>query len=139
MPDLHITEKPDLPKEILDKWQRIVNLMAKQIGVPAGLIMKADPPEIEVFISSKTEGNPYHKGERANLNTGLYCETVMQKHESLLVPDATKDIEWDHNPDIPLGMVYYLGFPLQWPDNQFLGQYVSLITKIIQRPQLIKI
>ncbi|NMC77134.1 MAG: PAS domain S-box protein [Candidatus Methanofastidiosa archaeon] len=121
MSDFYITEKPDLPEEILEKWQRIVNLIAKIIRVPACLIMKVDPPEIEVFLSSKTEGNPYHKGERASLNTGLYCETVMQKRESLLVPDATKDSEWDHNPDIALGMVYYLGFPIQWPDGQIFG------------------
>jgi PAS domain S-box-containing protein len=113
--------KPDIPQEILDKWQRIINLMAMTVGVPAGLIMKVDPPEIEVFISSKTEKNPYHKGEKANLNTGLYCETVIQKCESLLVPDATKDPVWDHNPDIKLGMIYYQGFPLEWPDSQIFG------------------
>ncbi len=117
----NIPINPEIPKEIMDKWQRIVNIMAKIVGVPAGLIMKVDPPQIEVFISSQTEKNPYHKGEKANLNTGLYCETVMQKRESLLVSDATKDPNWDHNPDIPLGMIYYLGFPIQWPSGEIFG------------------
>jgi len=37
---------PHLPAEVLTKWQGIVDLMAQTIGVPAGLIMRADPPEI---------------------------------------------------------------------------------------------
>jgi hypothetical protein len=81
------SKKPDIPDEFIAKWQRIVDLMARTVGVPAGLIMKVDPPQIEVFISSTTEGNPYKKGKRANLNTGLYCETVMQQRSPLLVPD----------------------------------------------------
>lgn len=129
MSNFTIPVKPEIPKEIMDKWQRIVNIMARIVGVPAGLIMKVDPPQIEVFISSKTEKNPYHKGERANLNSGLYCETVMQKREPLLVSDATKDPNWDHNPDIELGMIYYLGFPLEWPSGEIFGTICVLDNK----------
>ena len=113
--------KPDVPSDIQEKWQQIVNSMAKIVGVPAGLIMKIDPPQIEVFLSSKTKGNPYKKGERANLDTGLYCETVMEQRAPLLVPDALKDSKWDHNPDIELGMIFYCGFPLEWPDGEIFG------------------
>jgi len=113
--------KPDVPDVILAKWQRVVDLMAGIIGVPAGLIMKVDPPQIEVFVASATAGNPYKKGESADLNTGLYCETVMVQCRPLLVPNALEDPDWDHNPDIELGMVYYLGFPLQWPDGEIFG------------------
>lgn len=115
------SKKPDIPDGVMVKWQRIVDLMAKTIGVPAGLIMRVDPPQIEVFISSATKGNPYKQGERADLNTGLYCEQVMQQRSPLLVPDALQDPQWDHNPDIALGMVYYFGFPLVWPDGEIFG------------------
>ena len=57
-------KKPDVPSNMQEKWQQIVDLMAKIVRVPAGLIMKIDPPQIEVFLSSKTKGNPYKKGER---------------------------------------------------------------------------
>jgi PAS domain S-box-containing protein len=123
------SKKPDIPDEFTVKWQRIVDLMAGTVGVPAGLIMKVDPPQIEVFISSATEGNPYKKGERADLNTGLYCETVMQQRSPLLVPDALQDPQWDHNPDIELGMIYYLGFPLVWPDGEIFGTICVLDAK----------
>jgi len=115
------SQKPEIPDELTAKWQRIVDLMARMVGVPAGLIIRVDPPQIEVFISSATEGNPYKQGERADLNTGLYCETVMKQRSPLLVPDALQDPQWDHNPDIELGMIYYLGFPLVWPDGEIFG------------------
>ncbi len=121
--------KPDIPDEIIAKWQRVVDLMAEIVEVPAGLIMKVDPPEIEVFIASSTKGNPYEKGERADLNRGLYCETVMAQRSRLLVPDALKDPDWDHNPDIKLGMISYLGFPLSWPDGEIFGTICVLNAK----------
>lgn len=114
-------KKPDVPFNIQEKWQTIVDLMAKIMEVPAGLIMKIEPPQIEVFLSSKTKRNPYEKGERANLDTGLYCETVIKQRAPLLVPDALRDPEWDHNPDIKLGMIYYCGFPLEWPGGEIFG------------------
>ena len=121
--------KPDITEEMLSRWQTIVDLMARIVGVPAALIMKVDPPQIEVLVASATEGNPYNQGERADLNTGLYCETVMAQRSPLLVPDALKDPDWDHNPDIELGMISYLGFPLQWPDGEIFGTICVLDSK----------
>jgi GAF domain-containing protein len=115
------TRKPDVPEEIQARWQRIVDVMGRVVGVPAGLIMRVDSPQIEVFLSSATEGNPYQKGERADLNTGHYCETVMKQRAPLLVPDALKDPEWDHNPDIRLGMTFFLGYPVTWSDGEIFG------------------
>jgi PAS domain S-box-containing protein len=123
------SKKPAIPDEVILKWQRIVDLMAKTVGVPAGLIMRVDPPQIEVFVSSETGGNPYEQGERADLDSGLYCETVMKQRSPLLVPDALHDPQWDHNPDIALGMIYYFGFPLVWPDGEIFGTLCVLDRK----------
>ena len=57
--------KPTISEEMLSRWQTIVDLLARIVGVPAGLIMKLDPPQIEVLIATATEGNPYKQGERA--------------------------------------------------------------------------
>lgn len=78
------------------KWQRIVDLMAQTLQVPAGLILKVGPQHLEVFVSSKTKDNPYKAGE-------------------LLDP------EWDHDPDIDLGMKYYFVFPIKWPNGERFG------------------
>ena len=47
-----------IPEKIQVKWQRIVDIMARVLEVPAGLIMKVGPPYIEVFLRSNSEGNP---------------------------------------------------------------------------------
>ena len=113
--------KPEVLDEVLSKWQVIVDTMARIIGVPAGLIMKVDPPHIEVFVKSNTEGNPYKAGERYDLVPDLYCQWVMKHNSKLLVPNALKDPEWDQNPENESGMISYLGFPLRWPDGEMFG------------------
>jgi transcriptional regulator with GAF, ATPase, and Fis domain len=118
---VRITQKPDIDEDTIRKWQRIVDLMARACQVPVGLIMRIDLPHIEVFVSSATDRNPYEKEERAVLDTGLYCETVIKKRLPLLVADALKDPEWDHNPDIRLGLTYYCGFPITWPNGDIFG------------------
>ena len=118
-----------VPFEILQKWQEIVNIIAEMIHVPSALIMKVEPPNIKVFVSSESNGNPYERDELAPLNTGLYCETVMKTRQSLLVPDALRDDEWKSNPDTKLGMISYLGFPVTWPDGQIFGTICVLDKK----------
>jgi len=56
-----------IPEKVIQKWQNIVNIMAKVINVPAALIIKADPPCIEIFCSSESSKNPYKVGEREYL------------------------------------------------------------------------
>jgi PAS domain S-box-containing protein len=111
----------DIPQVVTDKWQEITNLLAEIVQVPAALVMRIEPPEISVFVASKSQGNPYQPRERACLNTGLYCETVMRTRQFLLVPDARDDNEWRSNPDIKLGMISYLGLPVSWPNGNIFG------------------
>jgi PAS domain S-box-containing protein len=115
------TSAIDIPQVVIDKWQEITNLLAELVQVPAALVMRVEPPEISVFVASKSQGNPYHPRERACLNTGLYCETVMRTRQLLLVPDALDDEEWRSNPDIELGMISYLGLPISWPNGDIFG------------------
>ena len=104
--------------------------MAEIIGVPSGLIMRAVDSDIEVFVSSKTENNPYHSGDKESLfGSGLYCETVIKTKDKLLVPNALIDEKWKNNPDIKLNMVSYLGFPLLFPDGEPFGTICVLDNK----------
>ena len=114
-------EKPRIPKDMLGKWQRVVDILARLLHVPAGLIMKRVPPEHRVFIASRSPDNPYVVGDTFTLDTGLYCDTVMRDRRLLLVRDAMKDSEWNRNPDLKHGMVFYLGLPLAWPDGSMFG------------------
>src|SRR4029077_1355982 len=117
------------PFELVQKWQEIVDVIAEIIHVPSALVMKVEPPNIKVFVSSVSNGNPYERDELASLNTGLYCETVMKTRQSLLVPDALVEEEWKSNPDIERGMISYLGFPITWPDGEIFGTICVLDSK----------
>ena len=118
-----------VPAEIMRKWQEIVDLLADILNVPSALIMRVEPPNIKVFVSSEFKGNPYEPDEAACLNTGLYCETVMNTRRPLIVPDALQDEAWKSNPDIKLGMISYLGVPISWPDGEIFGTICALDRK----------
>lgn len=117
-----------ISNEIMDGWQGIVDNVAEIVNVPSVLIMKIDLPYIEVCCSSKSNNNPYKEGDREHL-TGLYCEEVIMRKDKLLVPNALKDKAWNKNPDIQLGMISYLGFPLFWPDGEVFGTICMLDSK----------
>ncbi len=122
--------KPQIPDETLAKWQRVVDILAQLLCVPAGLIMKVTPPKHSVFIASTAEGNPYDRNTTFELNTGLYCDTVMKERRTLLVRNALEDPKWDQNPDLKHALTFYLGLPLLWPDGEIFGTICVLDTKV---------
>jgi GAF domain len=125
----------DLPKieiseDVLNKWQNIIDIIAELIDIPAALIMRLVDSDIEVFASSKSEGNPYHPGDHEHFfGSGLYCETVILSNEKLLVPNALTDEKWKKNPDIKLNMISYLGYPLLLPGGEAFGTICVLDNK----------
>ncbi|NVN99576.1 MAG: PAS domain S-box protein [Geobacteraceae bacterium] len=132
----------NFPDWILEKWQELADILAQTIDVPAALVMKYENDNMEVFISSRSESNPYHVGEKEEWH-GLFCETVIKAQDRLLIPNALQDEKWDRNPDIKLGMIAYLGFPLNFPDGQPFGtlcildknerHFTTLNEKLIQQ------
>jgi GAF domain-containing protein len=120
----------EVSEDIIENWQEISDILAKMIGVPATLIMRFNDPDIEVFVASKSEGNPYHPGDREKLyGSGLYCEKVIKTKKRLLVPDALVDENWKNNPDLRLNMISYLGFPILLPDGKPFGTLCILDNK----------
>lgn len=116
-----VLDEIEVPANVLANWQTTADLLAELAGIPAALIMRVHAHEIEVFVASHSPGNVYHPGEKAPLDSGLYCETVMSSQRPLLVPNALEDPAWDHNPDITLGMISYCGLPLTWPTGELFG------------------
>ena len=92
--------------------------------------MKIDLPDIKVFLSSESDGNPYEVGDSERLaGSGLYCEWVINHQSKLVVPNALESILWNKNPDIKLGMISYMGFPIHWPDGEVFGTTCVLDSK----------
>jgi len=115
---------------LLGKWQHVVDIVAELLTVPAGLIMRCQGNEIEVLVASASPGNPYHPGEKELLpGSGLYCETVIKTRQMLLVPNALQDEKWLNNPDIKLGMISYLGYPIFLPQGEVFGTICVLDIK----------
>jgi len=130
----------EIPQPMLETWQGIVDILAEVARIPAALIMRLTDPEIEVLVSSKSDGNPYYVGGKEHCwGSGLYCETVLATKEKLLVPNALTDTHWANNPDIKFNMVSYLGFPIFSPNGIPFGTICvldnkeNLYSKLIER------
>jgi len=122
--------KIDIPENTLNKWQNIVDIMAELIGIPAALIMRLVESDIEVFVSSRSDGNPYRPGDHEHfIGSGLYCETVISTNDKLLIPNALADEKWKNNPDIKHNMISYLGFPILWHSEKPFGTICVLDNK----------
>lgn len=92
--------------------------------------MKLTDQYLEVFVSSQSKDNPYIPREKeCVINSGLYCEHVIKNKIKLLIPNALKDKKWKNNPDIKLGMIFYLGFPILLPNGEPFGTICILDRK----------
>lgn len=118
----------DIPELLVNKWQEITDILSGIINIPVALIMKMENETMEVFVSSQSENNPYHVGDKEKWD-GLYCETVIKTQNKLLIPNASIDEHWANNPDIKLGMIAYLGYPINFPDNRPFGTICVLDNK----------
>ena len=88
----------DIPDDMGSSWQNIVDLLAQITQVPAALIMRVHSNYIEVFSTSNSDNNPYNKGDTETLGNGLYCESVMESQQQLVVPNALADPEMGKQP-----------------------------------------
>lgn len=122
-------EKPELSSEVLQKWQRVIDIIAKIFKVPAGLIMKITQENMEVFLTSRTKNNPYKPNGYDSLGHGLYCETVIGRNSELEIANSLSNPSWRDNPDVKLNMISYLGYPLAWPDGEVFGTICVLDSK----------
>src|SRR5688572_1530002 len=92
--------------------------------VPSAVVTKMEPPyytHYRTLVSSNSKGNPFPMDETFSMDIGTFCETVIKSREPLLVANALEDDLWKSAPEIQVGMVSYLGFPVLWPDGRMFG------------------
>ena len=111
---------PDLqvPSDIVRKWQEIVDLLAEIMHVPSASIMRVEPTQLKVLVSSASEGNPCVPD---SVDTGPYCAAVLKSRRPLRVSDALRNRAWRSNPHVKSGMISYLGVPISWHDGRTFG------------------
>lgn len=122
-------QKPPIPDLIQDRWQKIVDLVARLFGVPSCLITRFTEEHLEVLAASRSEGNPYKNDDRDKLGIGMFCETVVGRRREVRVDDVAASEYWTHNPHAGLGMKSYLGVPIQWDDGELFGTFCVLSDK----------
>lgn len=120
-----------LTQDVLNEWQNILNDTARILGVPAGLITRVDGEEIEILLSSETDGNPYPAALRSQYpNSGWFCEHTLKSKGLNLIPDALQDSRWKDNAAVVnLHMISYLGMPINRPDGGQFGTICFLDNK----------
>lgn len=125
--------------DVLGKWQRLVDLLASIVHVPSAVVTKLEPPHYthyRTIVSSKSEGNPFPADETFAMDIGTFCETVIKTREPLLVADALEGEQWRRAPEIGVGMISYLGYPVLWPDGRMFGTICVLDDKANQYSEL---
>jgi signal transduction histidine kinase len=129
-------EFADLADDLmLQKWQNMINLVAEILAVKAGLIMRVTEENMEVFLRSENEGNPYPSDGKDHLGHGLYCETVLGENRALYIDNSLRSSTWKDNPDVKLQMISYYGLPIKNPDGSFFGTICALDNKTMADSQ----
>jgi DNA-binding CsgD family transcriptional regulator len=113
--------KPQIPTTILIRWQRLVDIMGNITDTPAALITRLLPDAIEMLVRNQHSQNPYKANELSPRRCGLYCDSVVETKQPLLVSDAAQEVLWQDNPDMEHALSFYLGYPLRWPDGEVFG------------------
>ncbi len=121
-----------IPSDVLRTWQRLVDLLANIMHVPSAVVCKLERPDhthYTVISSSNSIGNPFPVDEIFSMDIGTFCETVIKSREPLLVANGLEDDQWKSAPEMRVGMVSYLGFPVFWPDGRVFGTICVLDNK----------
>ena len=120
--------KTIIPAQIVEIWQRVVDVISDLLSVPSVMINRLEPPELEVFRANISPDNPFPSGTRMPL-AGVYCETTVKKRQKVKVIDARKDPLWADSPTAKAGIFAYMGYPLFWPDGDIFGTLCAVDTK----------
>jgi len=129
--DTNPFNREKLAEDVLKEWQNLLNETAAILAVPAGLITRVDGKEIEILLSSETEGNPYPAACASPYpDSGWYCEHTLKRRGLNLIPNALQDPQWKTNAAaVNLHIISYLGLPIERPDGGQFGTVCFLDNK----------
>lgn len=129
--DANPYNREKLTEDVLKEWQSLLNETAEILCVPAGLITRVDGNEIEILLSSETEGNPYPAACTSQYpDSGWYCEHTLKSRGLNLIPNALQDPQWkDNSAAVDLHMISYMGWPIERPDGGQFGTVCFLNNK----------
>ncbi|MBW9261456.1 MAG: GAF domain-containing protein [Candidatus Thiodiazotropha sp. (ex. Lucinisca nassula)] len=112
--------KPVMPNETIYRWHKIVDLALAKMHTPVAVITQRQDDTFTIFYTHVTDDNPFKTGDQIALE-GSFTDWVIKNDSALHVKDASQDEKWKHHRLIDKGLVYYLGYPLHWPDGEIFG------------------
>ena len=108
MKDLTWVRDSEDYQAMLGRWQEVVDVMAEACHAPEGFVVQYTENGYMAVVASSNDENPYCAGEVVNPDVNLFCKKVIETHQPLYVPDASKDDYWDDNPEYRDGFISYL-------------------------------
>ena len=121
----------DVPNGVsLEKWQKLVDLVARIYHSSGAWLMQASDNGIEAIVASSSRDDDYQADTFVNKDIYIYCQEVIAKNKPLYVPNAETDEKWKNNPGFVVdGYCSYLGVPVCWPDGSVFGTLCTLERK----------
>lgn len=112
-----------ITQDILFVWQNMLDVIAEILGVVAGVITRLDGNSFEVFLTSKTDNNPYTAGYTSQYpDSGWYCEQTLKSKGLNHIQNASLDPKWrDNFAAVELNIISYTGVPINRPDGEQFG------------------
>jgi len=91
-----------------------------ELTTPVAVITKKETDTFSIFYTHASEDNPFAVDQRIELS-GTFTQWVVHNKKPLHIHDAAQEEEWKNHRLIKTGLVYYLGFPILWPDGEIFG------------------
>lgn len=122
---------------LIHSWNETLSIIAEIVEIPVALVTRVEEGLISIFCKNKSDDNPYTIGDSECLDgSGMYCEAVIKNKQTLNIPNALNDPDWNANPDLKLGMISYLGMPIMNVDDSPFGTICVLDNKERQHSRL---
>lgn len=105
-------DKPGIDSALLERWQGLFSLIAKEVCAPAAMILRLTDDAIRVLFSASGKGKTeYYFGN------GLYCESILGG-SALLVTHAGYGMVMRGNQAKLAPVFTCRGLPVFWPDGE---------------------
>ncbi len=112
-----------------NKWQIIVNLLAKHLKVSSARIIIDQGKGTKIFVSSKTKETPDNTNDIINDNTLQYIKSVLKNKKVLQIPNINKDKNRKLDTSKKSAIVSFLATAILWTDKSAFGVISVIDTK----------
>ncbi len=127
------TSRPEIPQDMLDKWQELLEIVGSIYDVEMALILKVNRNNVEIAACNEFATRYHQLQTTIALETGVFWEMMVARKKHLYVKNGLQCFFNKVTSDED--SVYYYGWPLIWPDGSLYGSICVLDQKPIKLPR----